>query len=127
MLPDGTMVIGSTKAQSDRVLAIPIVVIEALKDHKVLQATERLAAPAWEDHSATGFFATRFGKPLDPSNLRREVTRLCHKAEIEPITPYELRHSAASLLVAGRAALSKKLQICSGTTSGCLLRFIAIG
>jgi len=43
-------------------------------------------------------FATSSKTLLDPSNLRKRLFELCAKAGIEPCTPYELRHSAASLL-----------------------------
>ncbi len=99
------MVIGPTKSKSDRVLAVPSVVVDALKVHKRNQAAERLGAPVWEDNGLV--FCNEISRPLDPSNLRREVTRLCSKAKIEPITPYELRHSAASLLVAGGCPLEE--------------------
>jgi integrase len=36
---------------------------------------------------------------LDPSNLRRLIDRLCGLAGIDPISPNELRHTAATLLV----------------------------
>jgi site-specific recombinase XerD len=45
-------------------------------------------------------FPNEIGRPIDPSNLRREIAGLCEGAGIEPsISPNELRHSAASLLV----------------------------
>jgi integrase len=73
--------------------------------HKVRQKTERLAAPAWEDHGLV--FCNEIGRPLDPSNLRREVNGLCTAAGINRITPNELRHSAASLLVADGTPLEE--------------------
>ncbi len=105
VLPNGRMVIGPTKTKSDRVLATPALVMEALRSHKVRQKADRLAAPVWEDFGLV--FCNEIGRPIDPSNLRREVRRLCEKAEIEPITPYELRHSTASLLVDGGSPLEE--------------------
>jgi integrase len=96
--PDGkTMTIGATKAHSDRVLALPRVVQEVLKAHLRHQCALRRRAPVWEDHGLV--FANEIGRPIDPSNLRRIVQRLCGKAEIKPISPNELRHTAATLLV----------------------------
>jgi integrase len=43
-------------------------------------------------------FATSSKTLLSPSGLRKRLICLCAKAGIEPLTPYELRHSAASLL-----------------------------
>ncbi len=105
VLPDGTLVIGPTKAHSERVLAVPAPVLGALRTHKARQAAEELASPAWEDHGLV--FCNEIGRPLDPSNLVRDITQLCKTAGIERITPNELRHSAASLLVADGAPLEE--------------------
>jgi integrase len=98
VLPDGTMEIGATKAHSDRVLQLPSPVQEALRAHQARQAADRATAPVWEDHGLV--FCNEIGRPFDPSNLRRVIERLCKKAEIEQISPYEMRHTAATLLVA---------------------------
>lgn len=102
VLPDGTMTIGGTKAQSERVQQIPDCpaspVLSLLRDHQTDQKKRRLAAEAWEDFDLV--FPNEIGRPIDPSNLRREIAGLCDDAGIFPaISPNELRHSAASLLV----------------------------
>ena len=43
-------------------------------------------------------FSTPAGRLLEPSAMNHRLARLCAKAGIERVTPYELRHSAASLL-----------------------------
>jgi len=44
-------------------------------------------------------FPTRTGSLRDPSNDRHRLARLSRRAGIDPlVTPYELRHTAASLL-----------------------------
>lgn len=104
--PDGIMTIGATKAKSDRVQRMPAVVVAALHAHKTWQARERLASLAWEDHGLV--FANEVGRPVDPSNLRRAISDLCAVAGIEPvISPNEMRHSAASLLVDRGARLEE--------------------
>ena len=45
-------------------------------------------------------FTTAIGTPLDPDNVRRYVSRLTTAAGLGHWTPTELRHSAASLLLA---------------------------
>lgn len=95
--PSGWMSIGPTKAQSDRVQRMPERVAATLRAHELRQKAQRLAAPAWEDMNLV--FTNEIGRPIDPSNLRREIARLCKDAGVEPISPNELRHSAASLLV----------------------------
>lgn len=110
VLPDGTMVMGATKADSDRRLSVDgdpnaddpgarwlAPVVPQLQAHQVRQKAERLAAPAWEDNNLV--FCNEIGRPLDPSNLRRFVSDLCTKAEVDPaISPNELRHSETCLL-----------------------------
>lgn len=97
VLPDGTMVVGNTKAHSDRVQRMPEMVYDRLAAHKARQEQARRASKAWEDNGLV--FCNAIGRHIDPSNLRRDIRRLCKDAEIKPISPNELRHSAASLLV----------------------------
>jgi integrase len=102
----GGVAIAHPKSKSDRVLQLPDEVIALLRAHRTRQAAERLAAPVWEDHGLV--FPSVIGRPVNHSNLRREVQRLCTVAGIDPpITSHELRHSAASLLVAAGMALEE--------------------
>ena len=105
MLPDGSMAIGATKADSDRVQRLPDAIYDALKAHELRQKHERQAAPAWDDLGLV--FPNGIGRYIDKNNLRREVIRLCRDAGIDPISPNELRHSAATLLVAAGASLQE--------------------
>ena len=50
----------------------------------------------WEDLDL--LFANEIGGLVDPANLRRSIAALCESAGIDRITPYELRHTAISLL-----------------------------
>jgi integrase len=96
--PDGkTLTIGATKAHSDRVLAMPRRVQEALGIQELCQARVKAKAPVWEDQGLV--FPNEIGRPIDPSNLRRIVQNLCAVAEVKPISPNEMRHTAATLLV----------------------------
>src|SRR5665213_1333697 len=77
-------------------LAKPTVV--ALREHKAAQRAERLASAAWTD---TGYvFTTGIGTPLDPRNVAKQFESNCLKAKIGKWHPHELRHSAASLMLA---------------------------
>lgn len=105
MLPDGSMVIGATKAESDRVQRLPDAIYDALKAHELQQERERLDAPAWDDLGLV--FPNGIGRYIDKNNLRREVMRLCRDAGMQPISPNELRHSAATLLVSAGASLQE--------------------
>ena len=62
-----------------------------------------ISAPVWEDH---GFvFTNAIGRPIDSSNLRRIVSGHAESAGVGHLSPNELRHSAASLLVASGTPL----------------------
>jgi len=84
-------------ARSVRTLDMPVAVGDALRSHKTRQHRERLAAgPLWSDMDLV--FATEIGTPIDPSNLRRDFSRMTTRAGIGLWHPHEMRHSAASLL-----------------------------
>lgn len=111
--------IADTKtAGSRRSVHLPAQVAEVLRSHRAKQAAERLAAgPSWEPLplGADLVFRTEIGTAIDPNNFRQHVYRATREAftpkeerpekgEPWPITyqwsPHELRHSAASLLIA---------------------------
>jgi integrase len=74
--------------------------LSLLRTHRT---EERLAAPAWEDFDLV--FPNQIGRPIDPSNLRREITGLCQDAGIDPaISPNDL---AASVLVNAEVPLEE--------------------
>lgn len=85
--------------RSRRTVALPRVVIGALKAHRTAQLEERLAAGEnWTDF---GFvFCTRTGSPIDPSNAKRIFRALLKAADAPTIRFHDLRHTAASLLIA---------------------------
>jgi integrase len=100
--------------KSRRTLMLPNVCIQALKAHRTKQREERLKAGAdWVD---TGLvFATyarrgagrKVGAGLAPRNVLRTLHMLLAAAEppIPPIRFHDLRHSAASLLIAAGVEL----------------------
>jgi len=72
--------------------------VVALKEHKAAQKRERLASPAWTE---TGYvFTTGLGTPLDPRNVAKQFESNCMMAKIGKRHPHELRHSAATLMLA---------------------------
>lgn len=80
---------------------VPLVpeAVEALREQRVRQARERLAAgAAWTD---SGFvFTTEAGTALDPRNVLRWFYSLRDRAGIDGGSIHSLRHSAASVLLA---------------------------
>jgi len=89
-----------TKTQgSRRTLHLSTGLVTTLRAHAARQADEMLrAGDLWIE---TGFvFTSEVGTALDQSNLRRRLTKLCKTAGIGKLTPHELRHSAATILLA---------------------------
>ena len=85
--------------RSRRAVALPHVAILALRAHRVQQRKERLlAGPDWQE---TGLvFTTRTGGALDPINLTKAFKRLLKKAGLPEVRFHDLRHTAATFLLA---------------------------
>jgi integrase len=92
---------GDTKTRkSRRTLALPRKCVEALREHRVGQARDRLSAGAlWKDHNLV--FASTVGTPLDDHNVRRQFRVITEAAGLgRTWVPRELRHTFVSLLSA---------------------------
>ena len=88
---------------SRRTIHLPDPVTTALRAHRTRQLAERLhVGPDWEPYplSADLVFRTELGTALDPANFRHYTYATTEHAGIGRWTPHELRHSAASLLIA---------------------------
>lgn len=87
----GGMIIGEPKTKtSRRVVTLPIVAYNALKSHlEQLQRKQGL------------IFTTSSGKPISPRNLIRHFKQTIEEAGLPDLTVHGLRHSHASLLLAG--------------------------
>jgi integrase len=70
----------------------------ALREHRVRQVEQRLAAgPAWRD---TGLvFTTITGDPVDPSRVNEFWHRALGKAGLRQVRVHDLRHSAATMML----------------------------
>jgi integrase len=86
--------------KSRRTVTLSKMAIASLRRHRTRQLEQRLAAgPLWEDHGLV--FTTSHGRPLDGNNLRtRSFARLLQRAGLPPMRFHELRHTAATLLMA---------------------------
>lgn len=88
-------------AASRRTVYLPAVVAQALRAHRVRQREERLrAGPAWRGNPWDLVFTTPLGTPLDERNVTRQFQRALARAGLPPMRFHDLRHSAASLLLA---------------------------
>jgi integrase len=101
----GAISLGDVKTSgSRRMINLPDEVVAVLRSHRARQAAERLAAgPSW--HESGLVFTTAIGTPIDPSNFRRQFDKICGKAGLVGWHPHELRHSAASIMLAGGVPL----------------------
>lgn len=95
-----TLEFGPPKTKSsNRTLVLPTNAVASLQRCHARQSAHRLTAGAdWHDLDLV--ISTRTGRPIHPRNFRRDFARLTERAGLGPWTPYELRHSAVSLLSA---------------------------
>ncbi len=86
--------------KSRRRIHLTKMAIEALKQHRVRQREARLAAgPNWNEQGWV--FCNAIGSPVEVGNMiRRSFRPILVKAELPIIRFHDLRHSAASLLLA---------------------------
>jgi integrase len=90
---------GDTKTQkSRRTLALPLIVVTALRRHQEQQDKQRVAAAElWQENGLV--FCSSLGTALDAHNVRRAFRAVCKTAKIgEDWTPRDLRHSFVSLM-----------------------------
>ena len=92
-------------SSSYRTLGLPTLAVHELRRHKVRQSEQRLSATSWGDERLV--FASRAGTVLYARNVRRELQKACVAAGVPEITPHELRHTAASLMVDDGQALEQ--------------------
>lgn len=94
------LVAGAPKTdRSRRALFLPDGVLRALKAHRLRHLQQRLAAGSrWQGCGLV--FTSGIGTPLEPRNLFRSFKALLRKAALPNIRFHDLRHSAASLLLA---------------------------
>jgi len=84
--------------RSRRSLDLTTQVVATLRTHRTEQTRARLRAGELWDATNDLVFATALGTPLGPRNLHRSLTLLTERLGIGPAHPYDLRHTAASLM-----------------------------
>ncbi|MPZ52370.1 MAG: DUF3435 domain-containing protein [Acidimicrobiia bacterium] len=92
----------STKTKETRTLEAPERTLGVLRDHRKRQAEERLMmGDRWPMKWGKLVFVSEAGTPLQAGSLRKWIQRVADTAGIEgSVTPYDMRHTAASLLAA---------------------------
>jgi integrase len=99
---EGTWVWKQAKTRrSRRQIALSASTVAALRAHHAFQAEEReRVGSAWEDHELV--FCTRLGRPLSARNIYRAFQAHLERGTLPRIRFHDLRHTAATLLLAGR-------------------------
>ena len=82
-----------------RTIALDTGTVTALRDHRKQQIADRLAAgPSWVESGKV--FTADDGSPLDPNDISDQLEDLTIAADLPPIRLHDLRHGAASLMLA---------------------------
>lgn len=118
---DGVLITKDTKThKSRRAVNLPEPLVAQLKSHRAKQNALKLSlGKSWAN---TGhIFTSSIGTPIDPRNLYREFQEICRDADIGKWHPHELRHSAASLML----AQGVKLQVVSEVLGHSSIRMTA--
>ena len=98
---DGHLVLVEPKsATSHRTVALPMLVLDALRAHQARQSLERQAAGArWHADQRDLVFRTSIGTPLDGITVTRRFQALLRSAGLPHQRFHDLRHACASLLL----------------------------
>jgi integrase len=83
----------------ERIVALDVGTVAALRIHRRAQLTERLSwGSAWVDSGKV--FSRENGEPLHPATITDRFHDLVMAADLPPIRLHDLRHGAASLMLA---------------------------
>jgi integrase len=85
-------------ASSRRTIPLPDFLIELLAQHRIRQLERRLQAAEWEDKGLV--FPNYKGGYLWADPMREQFGRLLQEAKLPPLRFHDLRHSAATILLA---------------------------
>ncbi len=117
---EGLIVREPKTMRSRRVVNLPAPLLDLLERHRESQvASAEVVGLGWQD---SGFiFTNSIGGPLDPRNLLRDFKKVCREAGLGDWHLHELRHSAASLML----AQGVKLQVVSEVLGHSSIRMTA--
>jgi len=96
--------------RSRRTLALPTMTVDALKQHRKRQVEERLRAGSrW--HDGDFIFPTATGTPTNARDLVRDFHQHRDAAKLPPVRFHDLRHAAASFLLAQGADMRLIMEV----------------
>lgn len=114
-------------ASSTRDIKLVSMSVDALRTHRASQAAQRLTlGTAWIDQDRV--FPSSVGTALDAANLNRQWHRLLRRANLEGLTDvhfHDLRHSAASWLLAQGVPITDVSKMLSHADPSITLRIYA--
>jgi integrase len=88
-------------ASSRRCIPLPPMAIRSLAEHRTRQAQERVfLGEDWKGAPLDLVFSTRIGTPVEPRNVLRHLQRGLAALKLPHHRFHDLRHTAASLLLA---------------------------
>jgi integrase len=122
----GALVLTDLKTEkSQRTLALPAFALAALKEHRVRQSEERLAAGhRWEDQDLV--FPSSIGTPAEGSNILRQFYAHLDRAKLDRIRFHDLRHSAATFLLLQGFADRTVMEILGHTSLAMTSRYMHV-
>lgn len=90
-----------------RTVTLPAQALDALRRQREMRAADMRAALArgWRYRNGGWVFATRTGKPLEPSRVSRDFRRVRDAAGVRALPLHALRHTAVSLQIAAGVPL----------------------
>jgi integrase len=89
---------------SRRTIKIGADLVELLRTHyKAQQEHKQLMGTRWQDNDLV--FASSLGTPLDQRNMQRDFDKLLKTAGLPKIRFHDLRHNAASMMLAGNSSI----------------------
>lgn len=116
--PDGPIFHNTKSASRRRVLPLPTIVLDELKQHRTRQIAERLSTREWNDMDI--IFPTNVGNMQDPRNWSKKFAKLRKDAGLT-VTFHQLRHDHASKLAEQGTAIKDAQYRLGHSTSRMLL------
>ena len=105
--------------KSRRTIGLPEPAAEALAAHRQRQLEQRrLVGPEWDTRFTDLVFTDRFGRPIDGRNLTQRFQTILRNAGLPRIRFHDLRHAAATLMLASGTDLKVVSEILGHSTIG---------
>jgi len=117
--PRGTrlVLVEPKTARSRRTVTMPAVVVSALRRHRVQQLQERLLAGSrWHEWGLV--FTSTIGTPMEARNVSHRFQAILVAAGLPRIRFHDLRHSAATLMLAQRVSPRVVMETLGHSTIG---------